>query len=195
MIRSIALPMMIFLAGCSQVGPAEATDNAPPANVPIAGFTLTSPDLTDGGALPAALKCTRDGGEGVTPPLEWTSIPAGTKSLALIMYHYPRGTSEGADAPSQYWLLWNIPPETRSLPRGNPESIGDEGADKDEKRTGYTPPCSPPGSQHKYTITLYALNASLDTLPARDDPYVDWLAMKTAMQGKIIGSSSISFLN
>ena len=64
-----------------------------------------------------------------------------------------------------------------------------------KRRTGYTPPCSPPGQQHEYTITLYALNGPLDTLPARDDGNVDWSTMKTAMKGKIIGSTSISFLN
>jgi len=124
-------------------------------------FMLTSPAIVDGGMLPADLKCTRDGGDGVTPPLAWSAVPDGTKSLALIMHHYPRGRVEGVDAPSQYWLLWNIPPETQALPRGNPASIGDEGADKDERRTGYTPPCSPPGSMHEYTITLYALSTAL----------------------------------
>lgn len=159
------------------------------------GFVLSSPAMKDGGMLPADLKCTRDGGDGVTPPLAWDGVPEGTKSLALIMHHYPRGRVEGVDAPSQYWLLWNIPPETRALPRGNPASIGDEGADKDERRTGYTPPCSPPGSMHEYTITLYALSAPLDTLPARDDPNVNWSAMTKAMDGKIIGTSHISFQN
>ena len=124
---------MMLLAGCSQAERSAATDNSAPASIPVANFTLTSPELTDGGLLPADLKCTRDGGDGVTPPLQWTYVPAGTKSLALIMHHYPRGTREGVDAPSQYWLLWNIPADTRALPRGNPASIGDEGADKDEK--------------------------------------------------------------
>lgn len=50
----IALLTMVFLAGCSQVGPTEATDNSPPANVSIAELTLTSPELTEGGTLPAA---------------------------------------------------------------------------------------------------------------------------------------------
>lgn len=159
------------------------------------GFGLSSPAMKDGGMLPADLKCTRDGGDGVTPPLAWDRVPEGTKGLALIMHHYPRGRVEGVDAPSQYWLLWNIPPETRALPRGNPASIGDEGADKDERRTGYTPPCSPPGNLHKYTITLYALSAPLDKLPAQDDPNVDWSELTKAMDGKGLASSHISFLN
>lgn len=166
--------------------------------VPVAAqdaFVLTSPAITDGGDLPPDLKCTRDGGDGLTPPLEWANAPEGTESLAIIMHHYPTGRVKGVDAPSQYWLLWNIPAETSTLPRGNPASIGDEGADKDARHTGYTPPCSPPGSRHEYTITLYALNGPADPLPAGDSIDVDWAAMAEAIEDKIIGFSLISFWN
>lgn len=158
-------------------------------------FTLTSPELTDGGLLPDDRRCQRDGGDGLSPPLEWTDVPAGTNGLAVIMHHYPRGTVAGVDAPSQYWLLWNIPADTSGLPRGNPVSIGDEGSDKDGQRTGYTAPCSPPGPQHEYTITLYALSAPLDDLPEFDAIEVDWSAMTAAIDEHIIASSSISFLS
>lgn len=190
MTRRFFAPLMVALLttalpGHSIVGTAAALDS----------LVLTSRAIKDGGTLPADFKCTRDGGDGVTPPLAWVGVPDGTKSLALIMHHFPRGTVEDVDAPSQYWLLWNIPPETRTLPRGNPASIGEEGADKDERSTGYTPPCSPPGSLHEYTITLYALSAPLDTLPLHDNPDVDWSAMTKAMDGKIMAASHISFQN
>lgn len=158
-------------------------------------LVLSSPAMEDGGMLPVDLKCTRDGGDGLTPPLEWTMVPDGTESLALVMDHYPRGTVQGVDTPSQYWLLWNIPAETLAIPRGNPASIGDEGADKDQRRTGYTPPCSPPGAQHEYTITLYALNGKLETLPAQDGLDVGWSVLMKAMEDKVITSSAISFWN
>ncbi|PZX12718.1 YbhB/YbcL family Raf kinase inhibitor-like protein [Celeribacter halophilus] len=158
-------------------------------------FILTSPALEEDGHLPADLKCTRDGGEGLSPPLEWTGIPAGTKSLALIMHHYPRGTVKGRDAPSQYWLLWNIPTDTQAIPKGNPASIGDEGSDKDGNFTGYTPPCSPGAAVHEYTITLYALDAAPDTLPDLDSVAVDWGKMMTAIEGTVIDQSSLTFRN
>lgn len=193
MTRLAILVIAAVLSGC---GIDPAGSSAPtPAAAGRDGFVLSSTALADGGMLPADLKCTRDGGDGLTPPLEWTQAPAGTRSLAIVMHHYPRGTVEGKDAPSQYWLLWNIPAQTRALPRGNPASIGDEGADKDGKRTGYTPPCSPPGPQHEYTITLYALDGPLDALPAQDDTDVDWSRMTAAMEGKVIGTSSLSFKN
>ncbi len=167
------------------VGPAIAQD----------AFVLTSSAMTEGGDLPADLKCTRDGGDGLSPPLEWTGVPDGTESLALIMHHYPRDTVAGVDTPSQYWLLWNIPADTSSLPRGNPASLGNEGADKDEKTTGYTPPCSPAGARHEYTITLYALSGPADQLPASDDLGVDWEMMTQAIDDLVISSASISFWN
>lgn len=158
-------------------------------------FTLSSAEIEDGGILPPALKCTRDGGDGVSPPLTWSEVPLGTESLAVIMHHYPRGTVAGRDAPSQYWLLWNIPPDTAEPDRANTASIGDEGADKDERRTGFTPPCSPAGSVHEYTITVYALDAPLTSLPEHDDISVDWETLTAAMTGKVIASSQISFKN
>lgn len=158
-------------------------------------FTLTSPELTDRAPLPAELRCQRDGGDGVSPPLDWANLPEGTQSLAVIMHHYPRGRVEGVDEPSQYWLLWNIPPDTAGLPRGNPASVGDEGSDKDGRHTGYTPPCSPPGAQHEYTITVYALSSPPGALPDNDDIGVDWMVMMAALDGRIITSSSLSFFN
>jgi Raf kinase inhibitor-like YbhB/YbcL family protein len=165
------------------------------ASVAQDNFTLSSAEIEDGGMLPATLKCTRDGGDGVSPPLAWSEVPEGTESLAVIMHHYPRGAVAGRDAPSQYWLLWNIPADTNALDRANPFSIGTEGADKDERHTGYTPPCSPAGSEHEYTITVYALDAALTSLPESDDISVDWETLTAAMNGRVITSSQISFKN
>lgn len=167
---------------------------------------LTSPLITDGGTLPLELKCSRDGGQGLSPPVAWNMVPEGTHSLALIMYHYPKGTAEDANPPSQYWLLWNIPVDAQSLPEGNPASLGDEGSDKDAHGTGYTPPCSPrpwwtyfsskpQQPEHKYVIKLFALDEPLTDLPDHDDKTVDWATMTKAMDNKIIASSEISFWN
>ena len=179
--------VLSLIAGLS--GPAMAQES----------FSLTSPALTDGAPLPADMKCSRDGGDGLSPPVSWTNSPAGTQGFAIIMHHYPKGRTEGVDAPSQYWLLWNIPASTTGIPRGNPASLGDEGSDKDMHGTGYTPPCAPPGPSegppHRYTITVYALSAPLATLPAHDDGAVNWEQMVAAMDGLVLGSSSISFTN
>lgn len=160
-----------------------------------AEFEMSSPVMKDGGTLPADLKCTRDGGDGLSPPISWDGAPEGTRSFAVIMHHYPKGRVEGVDNPSHYWLVWNIPADTRSLPRGNPESIGNEGGEKDKRYIGYTPPCSPGNVTHEYTITVYALNSETIALGDQDDIDVDWVALTGAIKGKVIASSSLTFLN
>ena len=111
------------------------------------------------------------------------------------MHHYPRGRVEGRDKPSHYWLLWNIPDDVRSLSRGNIESIGVMGSDKDGRRTAYTPPCSPGDAVHSYTITLYALNDIPEVLGDQDDIKVDWTVMTEAIKDMTIAFSSLSFNN
>lgn len=160
-----------------------------------AELKLTSPLVEDGGTLPANLKCTRDGGDGLSPPIVWEGAPAGTKSFAVIMHHYPRGRVEGVDNPSHYWLVWNIPADTTALSRGNVESIGTEGADKDRRYIGYTPPCSPGNVTHSYTITVYALDSETIGLGDQDDIDVDWATLTGAIEGRVIASSSLTFNN
>ena len=113
----------------------------------------------------------------------------------MIMHHYPRGRVEGVDVPSHYWLVWNIPANTTSFSRGNMESIGTEGGEKDRRYIGYTPPCSPGNASHSYTITLYALDSDDVALGSEDDINVDWAALTEAIEGKVIDSSSLTFIN
>ena len=189
---SLSKFVAVALIGFAFAGPASAQD----------ALTLSSPAMANGSHLPDDLKCQRDDGDGASPPLEWSGVPVATQSLALIMYHYPKGTVEGVDPPSQYWLLWNIPVGTMGLPRGNPASIGDEGSNRDGVATGYTPPCSPKPwfsfsskPEHQYFIELFALTAPLATLPTHDALSVDWTVLTAAMKDKVIASSRISFWN
>jgi len=160
-----------------------------------AELTLTSSIFEDGGTLPAGSKCTRDGGDGLSPPIAWAGAPEGTKSYAVIMHHYPRDRVEGVDNPSHYWLVWDIPANITSFSRGNVESIGNEGGDKDKRYVGYTPPCSPGDVSHAYTITVYALDTEVTTLGAKDNIDVDWATMTKAIEGNVLDSSSLTFNN
>ena len=59
------------------------------------GLRLSSPAMADGGVLPDDLKCPRDDGDGLSPPLDWSGVPSGTQSLAAMMYHDPKGRLKG----------------------------------------------------------------------------------------------------
>jgi Raf kinase inhibitor-like YbhB/YbcL family protein len=65
-----------------------------------------------------------------------------------------------------HWVLYNIPPNAKSLPQGvRPAGLLEgtlEGLN-DWKRTGYGGPC-PPIGKHRYFFKLYALDAKMANL-------------------------------
>lgn len=125
-------------------------------------FKLRSAAFESGATIPRQYTCD---GDGVSPPLSWTTPPDGTESHALIV--------DDPDAPSQtfvHWILFNLSPDRRELvedldldvhvaddglqPVAGVNNFGD---------TTYGPPCPPPGDDpHGYSFRLYALDASLD---------------------------------
>jgi len=122
---------------------------------------LTSSAFAEGKPIPAKYTC--DGGD-VSPPLKWSAVPDGTKSLALI--------SDDPDAPVGTWVHWvvyNIPPDTTELAEGVPKSeVLTNGATQgmtDFKRIGYGGPCPPRGGPHRYFFKLYALDTALNLKP------------------------------
>lgn len=132
-------------------------------------LSITSSEFSDNGALPAAFTCE---GDNASPPLEWSGIPNGTRSLALIV--------DDPDAPDPrapkrtwvHWMLYNIPPATSGLPKGVPPSHLPDGTREginDSNHTGYGSPC-PPIGRHRYFFKLYALDTELDELtpPTKD---------------------------
>lgn len=108
---------------------------------------LTSVDIKPGGSIPALHTCD---GANVSPHLEWSEVPAGTKSFALSCFD--------PDSPSGnfcHWLVVNIPTEIRELSQGA-RTGGDE-LKNDFGGRGYGGPCPMKGTHH-YVFTLFALN-------------------------------------
>lgn len=127
--------------------PSERRGGAPAAS--SSGFVLTSPEVADGGTLP--VDYTGDG-SGATLPLEWKGAPAGTKSYALIMDHLAPGNEM-----KSYWVMWDIPASTTSLPK-NVKGVGKQGVGfKGEE--GYEPPHSKGPGEKTYALHVYALSA------------------------------------
>ncbi len=113
-------------------------------------FVMRSLEVVEGGMLPQEYTCD---GSSTTLPLEWSCVPAGTKSLALIMHTIP-----GPNESHWYWVLYNIPPETKGLAK-NVSCAGTPGNNSVNGRTEYAPPCSKGPGAKKYTYTIYALSA------------------------------------
>jgi Raf kinase inhibitor-like YbhB/YbcL family protein len=126
-------------------------------------LTLTSTTFAHQGEIPSRCTCE---GKDLAPALAWTGLPAGTKSLALIV--------DDPDAPDPaapkrtyvHWVIYNIPPECAGLPEGVASAglpAGTREGLNDWKRTGYGGPC-PPIGRHRYFHKLYALDAVLPDL-------------------------------
>ncbi len=120
-------------------------------------FNLSSPSFSNGGAIDKKFTC--DAAD-VSPQLNWTEPPNGTKSLALLV--------DDPDAPIgnwNHWTMWNIPASSRSLAEGVARNArlqgGSEQGMNDFHKTGYNGPCPPPGKPHRYYFKLYALDATL----------------------------------
>ena len=126
-------------------------------------FVLSSTAFADKGAIPKQYTCE---GADVSPPLNWSEAPQGTKSLALIV---DDPDAPDPRAPKMTWVHWvvhNIPAGTRSLPEGATQRGLPSGAVQglnDWKRAGYGGPC-PPIGRHRYFHKLYALDTELTGL-------------------------------
>ena len=146
-------------------------------------LSLTSTAFAHHGAIPTKYTC--DGAD-VSPPLAWSSLPPGTKSLALIV--------DDPDAPDPaaprmtwvHWVLYNLPPDASALPEAvSTLPAGTLQGANDWGRTGYGGPC-PPIGRHRYLHKLYALDAVLPDLgrPTK-------AALEKAMQGHIIAQAEL----
>jgi len=131
---------------------------------------LRSPAFEHEGEIPRKYTC--DGAD-VSPPLEWSGVPAEARSLALIV--------EDPDAPDPaapqtiwvHWILYNLPPDSPGLPEAVPVAALPPGTLEglnDWNRPGYGGPC-PPIGRHRYFFRLFALSEVLPDLdlPRKDD--------------------------
>ena len=159
--------------GMSRRGGAPAATNS--------GFVLTSPEVEDGGMLPADF--TGDG-SGATLPLTWKGAPAGTKSYALIMDHLAPG-----DEMKSYWTMWDIPANVTSLPK-NVKGVGKLGVGfKGEE--GYEPPHSQGPGEKTYVLHVYALSAEPKP-KATGRGGVTREDLLAAIDGKILAKADLS---
>lgn len=121
---------------------------------------LRSSAFADGSAIPHRFTCD---GEDISPPLEWSDVPAGTKSFALVC--------DDPDAPGgtwHHWATYNIPGTQTSLPAdagSNARRLGLKQAINDFEKPGYGGPCPPPGRAHHYHFRLLALSIEELVLP------------------------------
>ncbi len=121
-------------------------------------FALTSPAFADGGAIPKANSCD---GAGTQPALRWSGVPAGTKSLTLVVFD-PDAGSDGF----VHWIIGGLDPAAGMLAAGTVPA-GAVQADNGAGQPKWTAPC-PPSGRHHYVFTLYALDGPTSITPGED---------------------------
>ena len=135
---------------------------------PAASFRVTAPDLVSRGriALGHVYNGMGCGGQNLSPALQWSNAPTGTKSFAVTMYDPDAPTGSGW----WHWVMYNIPASTTSLadgagngrnaPSGSAQGMTDFGT------KGYGGPCPPVGDKpHHYHITVFALKVDKLDVP------------------------------
>jgi Raf kinase inhibitor-like YbhB/YbcL family protein len=144
---------------------------------------ITSSAFADGAEIPAEYTCE---GKDISPPLAWSGVPAGTKSLVLIV--------DDPDAPDPkaprmtwvHWVLYNLPPSSTGLPEAVGAALpsGTKVGFNDWKRADFGGPC-PPIGRHRYFHKLYALDTELNlTKPAKAD-------VEAAMRGHVLAEAQL----
>ncbi len=155
------------------------------AEEPTMTFQITSQAFADNAAIPAKYTCE---GDDISPPLSWSGVPDGAKSLVLVV--------DDPDAPDPaapkrvwvHWVLYDIPAGTTALAE-NADKTGLPNGTKvglnDWKRADYGGPC-PPIGRHRYFFKLYALDTELSGLsdPAKAD-------VEAAMRGHILAQTQL----
>jgi len=148
-------------------------------------MSITSSAFNANQNIPSTYTCE---GANISPPLSWSNVPDGTKSLVLIV--------DDPDAPDPaapkriwvHWVLYNIAPtaayltegiDAGALPKGTLEGFNDW------NETGYGGPC-PPIGRHRYFHKLYALDTILPDLhkPTKAQ-------LEKAMQGHAIAQAEL----
>lgn len=154
----------------------------------MASLALTSLAFADHAPLPA--RYTADG-EGLSPSLQWTGVPADAASLVLLV--------EDADSPTPsplvHAIVVGLPTGDGALAEGAMPSADNEGAGLHVGRNSYLqaawlPPDPPPGhGVHRYAFQLYALRAVpvFSETPGRDE-VVDALREHAMASGLLIGT-------
>lgn len=146
---------------------------------------IESASFQQNGEIPVRLTCD---GQNISPALSWSGVPAGTRSLALIVDDPDAPDPQAPMTTWVHWVLYNIPPGANALPENAAVSglpIGTLQGINDWKRSTYGGPC-PPLGRHRYYHKLFALDVMLPdlALPSK-------AVLERAMHGHIIAQTSL----
>jgi hypothetical protein len=124
-------------------------------------------------------------GQNTSPPLHWSSAPAGARVLVVFM------DDPDAGGTFTHWVVYNIPASETELPEAIPATKSfDNGVQQGVNgsgKIGYTGPCPPKRAVHRYRFFVYALDAALTV-----DAGVTRQEVTNAMNGHILAIGKLT---
>ncbi len=181
------LPGIVALAfaatGCA--GGDDAASLPLPAHAADASFFVASTDFDDGGVLPDSATANAFGGQcegdNLNPEIRWTGAPEGTVAYAITLIDVSANDFV-------HWTKADIPATAGDVPAGGADALAGIGGHTGNSNGTYFGPC-PPGANHQYVFTVYALDAMLGL-----DANFGIGDLEAAIRGHILAQGSITGL-
>ena len=180
-----------FLAALPAAAQQPAANAAAPPPAPA--MVLTVQGFADGAEIPVRFSQAAPGaapGEGTSPAMSWTNVPAGTQSFVLNMRDLDVARNKTTEDQA-HWVVWNIPATATGLTEGQPRGAQLPDGSFQISATGqvYRGPGAPAtGPRHHYMFEIYALDIKLDVQPAAD-AFETRANVMRAMQGHVLGKA------
>ena len=147
----------------------------------IADLAISTPAFPPLGAIPD--KHVYDG-QNISPQLDWTGVPAGTRQLAVICHDPDAPLPDGFT----HWVVYGIPPSEQGI-KERGVSAFTEGVN-DFGEPGYGGPQPPPGhGVHHYYFWIYALDTELGVRPGLNRrQLLDAMSDHILEQNRVVGT-------
>lgn len=135
---------LLLATGCGVLAP-EFSDEM------TADINVTSSMMQERGPLPEAYTCH---GEGYSPPLEWSGLPANDiGSIAVVVDEPQRATV--------FWVLYDLDPQIHEIRQNTVPQSARQG-ENSLGQASYSAPCPEEGAEYEYRFTVYALRGEVD---------------------------------
>lgn len=154
------------------------------AAAPAAGLVIKSPAFSHGGPIPSRFTCE---GTDISPALQFSDAPKGTKTLALIVSDPDAPDPAAPQRIWTHWVLYDMPAGTHGLAEAGDSQLpaGTRVGKNDWGKARWGGPC-PPIGRHRYFFRLYALDSALGDL---HEP--DRAALEKAMEGHVLAYAEL----
>lgn len=180
----------LFPGGCQSTSSAVTSNTtANKATRMLSPAFSLSTSFTDGGAIPLAHACKKQGGGNQPPRLSWSGAPAGASSFTVVMDDEDAPCGKG-DRACRHWAVFNIPADVNQLDAGQDlKAISGVTEGRNYLSSdGYAGPCPP--KRHIYRITIFALREGMPKIVP--GTAMTRSSFESAYRQFIIGSATVS---